>query len=149
MFGNRLMITSKDNAYKDEDINMLYNAADVGISCAEGEGFGLCAIEQMATGVPQIVPEIGGYTEYCTADNALLVKPKTRYYVPQSNGITGEAQMIDVEDMARAMERYVFEGDLRAAHGALAKTKAAEYTWERTATVLVRRLRTVGSDEDV
>ena len=108
MFGGRLLITSKDNAYKDEDINMLYNTAEAGISCAEGEGFGLCAIEQMACGVPQIVPTINGYTEYCTPENSIMVKPAYRVYVPPSHGgVSGEAQMVDPEEVSKAMERYV------------------------------------------
>ena len=56
MFGNRLLITSKDTCYKDEDVNVLNNCGDVGVSCAEGEGFGLCTFEQMALGIPQVVP---------------------------------------------------------------------------------------------
>jgi len=51
MFANRLMVSSQDMIFKDEDINMFYNVADVGISTADGEGFGLCQFEQMGVGV--------------------------------------------------------------------------------------------------
>jgi glycosyltransferase involved in cell wall biosynthesis len=148
-FGTRLLITSKDTCYKDEDINMLYNCGDVGISCAEGEGFGLCTFEQMSLGVPQIVPAINGYSEYCTEENSLMVKPTLRYYIPAGhNSVTGEAQMVNPEDVANAMQRYVFEDELRKQHGTLSKEKGQEYSWEKCTKLLVKRLKAVQEEDD-
>jgi glycosyltransferase involved in cell wall biosynthesis len=149
MYGNRLLITSSNTCYKDEDINLLYNCGDVGISCAEGEGFGLCTFEQMSLGVPQIVPEINGYLEYCNDQNCLLVKPKTRYYIPQAyNTVPGEAQLVDVEDVSKAMERYVFDEDLRKLHGKHGKEKVTEYNWEKSCSILIKRLKSLQEEED-
>jgi glycosyltransferase involved in cell wall biosynthesis len=149
MFGNRLLITANATCYKDEDINLLNNCGNVGVSCAEGEGFGLCSFEQMAIGVPQIVPEINGYTEYCTPDNSTLVKPHVRYYVPMvHNIVTGEAQAVDPTDVAKAMEQYVFNEDLCKLHGQLAKETVAEYTWERCCMPLIKRLTSVRDDDE-
>ena len=149
MFGNRLMLTSKDTCYRDEDINMLYNCGDVGISCAEGEGFGLCTFEQMSVGVPQIVPEINGYTEYCTSENSLLVKPSMRYYIPQVyHSVPGEAQMVDPNVVAKTMERYVFDESLRKQHGILGKEKASSYTWDKCVGIMIKRLRALQEEED-
>ena len=148
-FGNRLLITSSNTCYKDDDINLLYNCADVGVSCAEGEGWGLCSFEQMSVGIPQIVPEIGGYTEYCNNNNSITVKPKMRYYIPQvHNTVTGEAQIVDTEDVAKAMERYVFDEDLRKLHGKLAKEKISEYTWDRCCSTLIKRLKALQEEDD-
>jgi glycosyltransferase involved in cell wall biosynthesis len=149
MFGNRLMLTSKDTCYRDEDINMLYNASDAGVSCAEGEGFGLCSFEQMAVGVPQVVPEINGYTEYCTEENSLLVKPTMRYYIPQAHySVTGEAQMVHPEVMAKAMERYVFDESLRKTHGRMAKETVTAYTWESCVSTMLKRLRYIQEEDE-
>jgi glycosyltransferase involved in cell wall biosynthesis len=149
MFGNRLLITANATCYKDEDINLLNNCGNVGVSCAEGEGFGLCSFEQMAVGVPQIVPEINGYTEYCTPDNSTLVKPHSRYYVPMvQNIVTGEAQAVDPSDVAKAMEQYVFNEDLCKLHGKLAKETVAEYTWEKCCAPLIKRLLAVRDDDE-
>jgi glycosyltransferase involved in cell wall biosynthesis len=149
MFGNRLLITSKDTCYRDEDINVLYNCADIGVSCAEGEGFGLCTFEQMSLGIPQIVPDINGYSEYCNQDNSIMVKPKMRYYVPQAyNVVTGEAEMVDPEDVAKAMEKYAFDENLRKLHGKLGKEKISEYTWEKCCAPLIKRLTTMREDDD-
>ena len=148
-FGNRLLITSSNTCYKDDDINLLYNCADVGVSCAEGEGWGLCSFEQMSVGIPQIVPEIGGYTEYCNNNNSIMVKPKMRYYIPQVHGaVTGEAQIVDTEDVAKAMERYVFDEDLRKLHGKLAKEKISEYTWDKCCSTLIKRLKALQEEDD-
>ena len=148
-FGNRLLITSSNTCYKDDDINLLYNCADIGISCAEGEGFGLCSFEQMAVGVPQIVPNINGYSEYCNDENSLMITPKMRYYIPQAHStVTGEAQLVDPEDVAKAMERYAFDEDLRKLHGKLAKEKIKDYTWDNCCAILIKRLRTALDEDD-
>lgn len=149
MFGNRLLITSTNTCYKDEDINILYNSGDVGVSCAEGEGFGLCTFEQMYLGIPQIVPKINGYNEYCTDDNSIMVLPKTRYYIPQAyNTVTGEAELVDVEDVAKAMERYAFDEDLRKLHGKLGKEKVSTYTWSAACNILIKRLKAAAEEDD-
>ena len=148
-FGNRLLITSSNTCYKDEDINLLYNCADVGVSCAEGEGFGLCSFEQMSLGVPQIVPNINGYSEYCNDTNSIMVKPKMRYYIPQvHNTVTGEAQLVDPNDIAKAMEQYAFDEDLRKLHGKHATDTIKEYTWNKCCAQLIRRLKAVQDDDD-
>ena len=141
VYGDRLLITSSDTCYKDEDINALNNCGDAGVSCAEGEGFGLCTFEQMAVGIPQVVPEINGYTEYCTKENSLLVKPKTRCYIPYGyNALSGEAHMVDPQDVSQAMEQYVFDENLRKLHAAKAKEITIHYTWEKSLAPLSKRL---------
>lgn len=149
MFGNRLLVTSSNTCYKDDDINLLYNCGDAGISCAEGEGFGLCTFEQMSLGIPQIVPNINGYTEYCNENNSIMVKPKHRYYIPQAyNTVTGEANLVDIGDVVKAMEMYVFDEDLRKLHGKRGKDKCSEYTWEKCSAILIKRLKVALEDDD-
>jgi glycosyltransferase involved in cell wall biosynthesis len=148
-FGNRLLITLDNNRYTDDDVNIIYNCGDVGVSCAEGEGFGLCTFEQMSLGIPQIVPKITGHLEYCNEDNSQMVVPKHRYYIPQAyNTVTGQAQAVDPEDVSKAMERYVFDEDLRKLHGKLAKEKTSEYTWNKCCAILVKRLRALQDEDD-
>lgn len=149
MFGNRLLVTSSNTCYKDDDINLLYNCGDVGVSCAEGEGFGLCTFEQMSLGIPQIIPNINGYTEYCTEDNSIMVKPKYRYYIPQAyNTVTGEAQQVDIEDVSNAMKTYLFDEELRKVHGKRAKEIVNKYSWDNCCSVLVKRLKALQDEDD-
>jgi glycosyltransferase involved in cell wall biosynthesis len=140
-FGNRLMISSQDMVFKDEDINVLYNIADVGISTAEGEGWGLCTFEQMGVGIPQVVPDVGGYKEYCTNDNSMIVKPKYNYYLPSVySPVGGEAQACDPHDICLALEEYLNDSDKKKRHGAKAKETVLAYTWEKVTAELVKRL---------
>ena len=141
-FGNRLMVSSQDMVFRDEDINVLYNVADVGMSTADGEGWGLCTFEQMGVGIPQVVPDIGGYKEYCSKDNSMLVKPAYRYYLPSVySAVGGEAQVCDPHDVCVAMEEYLNDSEKRARHGQKAKDKVISYTWETATRELVSRLQ--------
>ena len=148
-FRDRLVVTSQDMAFRDEEINMFYNAADVGITTADGEGWGLCQFEQMGVGVPQVVPDIGGFKEFCTAENTVLVKPKVRYYLPAIQcPVGGEAEACDPHDVCLAMEEYLLNSEKRKAHGARAKEKVVGYTWERACETLVKRLQAVRDEDD-
>ena len=140
-FGNRLMISSQDMVFKDEDINILYNIADIGISTAEGEGWGLCTFEQMGVGVPQVVPDVGGYKEFCSTDNSMIVKPKYSYYLPGVySPVGGEAHVCDPHDVCLAMEEYLNDTSKKMKHGAKAKDTVLAYTWEKAVKELVSRL---------
>ena len=148
-FGNRLMISSQDMAFSDEDINVLYNIADVGISTAEGEGWGLCTFEQMGVGIPQVVPDIGGYKEFCSKENSAIVKPKHRYYLPGVySPVGGEAHVCDPHDVCLAMESYINDSERCKAHGKKAKETVLSYTWEKAVASLVKCLKTQHEDDE-
>jgi glycosyltransferase involved in cell wall biosynthesis len=148
-FATRLIITAQNMSFKDEEINLFYNAADVGISTADGEGWGLCQFEQMGVGVPQVVPDIGGYKEFCTAENSVLVTPRVRYYLPTTfSPLGGEAMACDPHAVCLGMEEYVLNTEKREQHGKAAKEKVLGYTWEKSCELLIRRLRAVKEDEE-
>jgi glycosyltransferase involved in cell wall biosynthesis len=148
-YATRLIITAQNMAFKDEEINMFYNAADVGISTADGEGWGLCQFEQMGVGVPQVVPDIGGYKEFCTPDNSVLVKPTIRYYLPTAfSPVGGEAMACDPHAVCLAMEEYVLNMDKKESHGKAAKEKVMSYTWEKSCETLLRRLKAVKEEDE-
>ena len=149
IYGTRLNLTSKPIGFRDDDINLLYNSIDVGLSCAEGEGFSLCAFEQMAVGVPQIVPEINGYTEYCTSENSQLITPHFRSYIPQSyHAVPGEAHIVDPVAVTKAMERYLFDETLRKQHGKAGKEKVITYTWDKCSAILVKQFQALQEEDD-
>jgi D-inositol-3-phosphate glycosyltransferase len=56
---DRLIMTVADNsrpAFSDEQLNLLYNACDVGITTVTGEAWGMVSFEHAATRAAQIVP---------------------------------------------------------------------------------------------
>ncbi len=141
-FGNRLMVTNRDMDFKDEEINTFYNAADVSVSAADGEGFGLCTFESMGVGCPQVVPALGGYKEYCNAENSVLVKPTVRYYMPLLFcPVGGEAEAVDPHNLCLGMEEYLNDSELRAKHSAAARNTVLKYTWTSVVETLVKRLK--------
>jgi glycosyltransferase involved in cell wall biosynthesis len=141
-FANRLMVSSHDMVFKDEDVNLFYNVADVGVNAAEGEGWGLCNFEQMGVGVPQVVPKLGGFKEFCRPEHSVLVEPKHRYYLPSVySPIGGEAFVMDPHDLCLGMEEYLLDSEKREKHGLLGKEFVRKYTWERACEPLIRRLR--------
>ncbi len=149
LFGNRLIVTSQNLSFKDEEVNLFYNAADVGINTADGEGFGLCQFEQMGVGVPQVVPDIGGFKEFCHPDNSVLVKPTVRYYLPNGfSPVGGEAHACDPHDVCIAMEEYVLNSEKRAEHGRKARETVLTYTWAKGCETLVKRLQRVLEDDE-
>lgn len=89
----------------DEDVNVLYNVADVGINTCDGEGFGLCNFQQAAIGIPQIVPKIGGFLDFFNETNAAVIEPKFSLYIDSGrDGVGGESQLCDWQDFANAID---------------------------------------------
>jgi len=149
LYGNRLIVTTQSLSFKDEEINLFYNAADVGITTADGEGFGLCQFEHMGVGVPQVVPDIGGFKEFCSPTNSSLVKPTVRYYIPNGfSPVSGEAHACQPHDVCLAMEEYLLNSDKRQEHGKAARAKVLSYTWKGSCEILLKRLQEAMNTED-
>ena len=81
-YARRLLLidTSPPNVWSDEAINQLYNAADVGINTSDGEGFGLCQLEHMYTGAPQIVTDVGAYRDFLDSSVAEFIPASGKFY---------------------------------------------------------------------
>ena len=148
-FADRLMVSSTDMSFRDEDINMFYNAANVGINTADGEGWGLCNFEQMGVGVPQVVPDIGGLKEFCSSSNSVVVKPKFRYHLPMVYcPVGGEAQACDPHDVCLGMEEYVMNNSKLEEHGKASRETVLKYSWPSCLSNLVKRLEREKEDKD-
>jgi glycosyltransferase involved in cell wall biosynthesis len=140
-FANRLLLSNNDMVYRDEDINLFYNLADIGVSAADGEGWGLCNFEQMGVGVPQVIPDIGGFKEFCNKNNSVIVKPKQRYYHPGAHSpVGGEAEACDPHDICIGLEEYLLDTEKRTKHGEEAKKTVLTYTWNKVTEMLIKRL---------
>lgn len=64
-----------NGSYRPEDMNTLYNAADVFLLPSMGEGFGIPVIEAQAAGCPVIVSDFTAQTELCGAGWRCEVDP--------------------------------------------------------------------------
>lgn len=134
---SRLVVPGKAQSLSDEETNILYNAADVGINTCDGEGFGLCNFEQAAVGIPQIVPRIGGFVHYLDDTTSIMVQPRLNIYVDSTrDGVGGEAQLSLPDDYADAIVRYWRSEQLRRRHGAAArKLIVSRFEWDKIATM--------------
>jgi D-inositol-3-phosphate glycosyltransferase len=139
----------------DEDVNFLYNVADIGLNTCDGEGFGLCNFQQAAIGIPQVVPNIGGFRDFFDEDTALLVEPSMTYYVDNSRDmVCGEAQLCKYSDFAQAIIKYYTDRDLMKKHGTNSRTKIVnQYPWDKFGDELytiiketVKELPTIAED---
>ena len=83
---NRLMLidTSPPQILDDEAINQLYNISDIGINTSDGEGYGLCQLEHMYTGAPQLVTDVGTYRTFLPSEVATYIPANGRGYFPGS-----------------------------------------------------------------
>jgi hypothetical protein len=58
----------------------LYNVCDIGINTSDGEGYGLCQLEHMYTGAPQIVTDVGTYRTFLSEKVATFIPSSGREY---------------------------------------------------------------------
>ena len=84
----------------DAELNLLYNACDVGINTSMGEGWGLVSCEHGATGAAQVVPDHTACAELWRGCAELI--PPARSYVPEFSVL--EMGEVSPEGVARALE---------------------------------------------
>lgn len=127
-----LVIMQNPQQLTDFDINVMYNAADVGINTCDGEGFGLCNFEQAGVGVPQVVPNIGGFKDFFDNDNAIVLDPKWSFYCDHSRDfVSGEAQICAVDDYVKGLQFLMDNPESRKAMGEKARsTIVNNYLWK-------------------
>lgn len=99
-----VIINYNAHEMSDEEVNLLYNACDIGINTCEGEGFGLCNVEHAYLGKPQIVSNVGYFKE----TNFYKLEPVSEYYVDNfRDGIGGKACIVSPNDVSKAMEYFI------------------------------------------
>lgn len=129
-FARRFLLidTSPPNVWSDEAINQLYNVADVGINTSDGEGFGLCQLEHMYTGAPQIVTDVGSYRSFLDSSVAEFIPPTGKFYFAGGMPHGFSCPTFSTEDVTRAMEAM-------ASTLATKKSNVKNYTYKSWSTI--------------
>jgi D-inositol-3-phosphate glycosyltransferase len=111
-----------------EDLNLLYNACDVGINTGLGEGFGLPNAEHAATGALQIIPDHSALTDLYK-DCGILVPANILFTL---DGISTTARMVAVQDVVKALELVYNNKDLYTQKSKLCYEKftSEKYSWK-------------------
>jgi glycosyltransferase involved in cell wall biosynthesis len=98
----------------EEDLPLLYNAADVFVYPSIYEGFGLPVLEALACGTPVITSNISSMPEIL-GEAGILVKPE------------------EADGLADAMSRVTQDGELRKRLVRQGLERAKLFTWDRAA----------------
>ena len=119
----------------DDQIESLYRAADAFAFPSTKEGFGLAALEALASGLPVVASELDEFTTY-------LADGRTALLVPVG----------DSDALGAALARLARSPETRSRLRAAGLGVAAEHTWERAAVAhervyreLLATLGTVGT----
>ncbi|HEV2757230.1 MAG TPA: glycosyltransferase family 4 protein [Actinomycetota bacterium] len=125
---DRLLSTHGDDApprVPDDALNLVYNAGDVGVNTATGEGWGLVAFEHGATGAAQVMPDHSACAELWR-DKALLV--------PVEEGREDEG-IVSRDGVVAALENLYRDPGLRARLGEAAREHALDprFDWDTIA----------------
>lgn len=102
-----LIDTSPPNIWSDEAINQLYNATDIGINTSDGEGYGLCQLEHMYTGAPQVVTDVGSYRSFLNTSVAEFVPSNGKTYFAGAMPHGFACPTFDANEVATAMENAI------------------------------------------
>ena len=136
----------KDANKNDNELTIIYNAADVGITTSTGESFGLVPFEQSFLGVPQIIPNWGGIIESCRY-GCIKVDTNDFYVYPVVlQAANGEARTVYYKDVANAMEKYYTDSDLYNRDCELVKKNIDGYSWDEIGEQLLDFLNSDKSD---
>jgi glycosyltransferase involved in cell wall biosynthesis len=115
----------------DDELNLLYNACDVGINTSMGEGWGLVSFEHAAAGAAQIVPDHTACGEIWRGRGELI--PAVKSFIPKFSVL--EMGEVSAEGVAEALENLYCDPRRRRelSQAAFATTQRAEYSWDAVA----------------
>jgi glycosyltransferase involved in cell wall biosynthesis len=116
---------------KDDELNLLYNACDVGINTSMGEGWGLVSFEHGAAGAAQIVPGHSACVELWSGRAELI--PPARSYIPEFSVL--EMGEVAPEGVAQALEKLYRDPHRRRelAQAACQAARNPAYSWNAIA----------------
>jgi len=120
--------TIREQSVPEEVLNIIYNAADVGVNTGMGEGWGLTSTEHAACGVPQIVPDHSACKELFE-DVGLLI-PTSYSFVYEETLTT--AKIVTPEDFAEQLEILYSDKELQKvlANSSYEKFTSEKYLWK-------------------
>lgn len=127
----KLIITSPSfsvqNCLTVEQLNMTYNAVDVGINSCIGEGWGLVNFEHAATGVAQIVPDHTSLKEIFSEVEKIKIES---WEVDRNYGL--DRGIPSVDDAVRLLNRYYDDRELLKKDGqwCMQRVQEKQFKWK-------------------
>jgi hypothetical protein len=95
--------TAPPTSISDDGMNQIYNMCDIGINTSDGEGFGLCQLEHLYTGAPQVITDVGSYRSFIPTTVASYVHPGPLVYQSVGMPLGLHAPSFKPDDVADSM----------------------------------------------
>ena len=131
--------TWRSSGWSEEALSRLYNMADVFVSATSSEGMGLCHIESMACGIPQIAPNCTSLTELISdkvsenstqiGQRGLLAKISDSDIIPDMTS----RQLVDITDLSLKMKEMYSNKELRETCSKNCLKFVQPHTWSNIA----------------
>jgi glycosyltransferase involved in cell wall biosynthesis len=100
--------TDIGSGYTEEEMAQLYNMFDVFTLPTGGEGFGLPILEAMSCGVPTVVTNYSGHTDFVKGVGDLINVGD--FLTDMNSGI--ERAIVDIKDYYARLERLYYDADV-------------------------------------
>jgi len=120
----------------DEELRVLYCAADLVVSPTMAEGFGLTLAEALGCGVPVVATDYSAVSEVVGPGGVLI--PVERLF---TNPYAHEWALVDEVAMSAAVERLIGKPARRRSLGAEGRRHVAQFNWAATAAIFDGLLR--------
>lgn len=136
----QIVLTRAHDSFRglsDEELRVLYSAADVYLSPTMAEGFGLCLAEALACETPVIANEYSAVGEV-VGPGGILTAPVGHL----TNAYAHEWSLADEPAMTAALERLVRKPALRRELGAAGRRHISRFTWSAAVDVFDALLAT-------
>lgn len=131
-----------DRCLDDAELNLLYNACDVGLSTSMGEGWGLVSCEHAAAGGAQIVPRHSACGEIWASSG----EEAARFLEPVSRGVPVfsplELAAVSAGDVAAALGELQADPMLvrRLSRSGHERMREGRFRWSQVGAALEHRL---------
>jgi glycosyltransferase involved in cell wall biosynthesis len=141
VYGKRMAIidTAPPVSISDEGMNQIYNMCDIGINTSDGEGFGLCQLEHLYTGAPQVITDVGSYRSFIPTTVASYVHPGPLVYQCVGMPLGLHSPSFNPDDVANSMHAVLEKLDTM--RGATSDLKFK--TWKEVCAGFIEDLRTI------
>lgn len=117
--------TNGSTSWPQQDLNALYNMADVFITNSRGEGFGFSPLEAIGCGIPVVAQNVSAIPEV-VGPGGILLEPLTTLTVPSGEDVW----LSDPKAFTSALEELYDSRGLRRSLGEAGRAHALSFSWD-------------------
>lgn len=134
-----IIFSKKPHHASDHDINLIYNAGDVGMNTCNGEGFGLTVVEHAYFNKPQIVSSVPAIKD-TSSEFGFFADPMMTITTHPSDVCMGELVLSRENDYVKHLE-YIFDKGKDLSLNSQRSIVENRFAWKNAYKVLDRYFR--------